>query len=339
VNAKQDINSVCPFCGSPSHRWMNANDDGFDCPICNLFFISEDLKSQIENLTIGNEKLNCISENIRSNPVQFPVITFWHNKNYDLPSLATDITVKNFEDFARVPIIHAEKTNSILLLLASKALNASPFSNVKLDLKDLYKIKILNFEEYWEWIKPLIEKELILPMTVDGRTFPKSIKPKEEEFGNVYFKINPSGWEEVYQGQKSINSNKVFIAMQFNWDDDLLKNKFVEAVKDACKMCGFEANIVNQNHTNQITDEIISNIKESHFVIADFTYQNKGAYYEAGLARGLGLPVIHTVMNKHEKDLHFDIVQINYIKWDSPENLKQQLLFRIKAVLGSAGTK
>jgi len=35
-------------------------------------------------------------------------------------------------------------------------------------------------------------------------------------------------------------------------------------------------------------------IRTARFVIADLTHDNNGAYFEAGFAEGLGLPVIYT---------------------------------------------
>ena len=146
------------------------------------------------------------------------------------------------------------------------------------------------------------------------------------------------------------DSKKVFIAMQFNWERgnqncDLVNNthnnNFLNAITRACEYCGFKAEIVSEHHTNNITDQIIKEIRESRFVIADFTFNNRGAYYEAGFARALGKHVIHTVCKGHDtsneqgpefKKLHFDIAQINYILWSDFDKLEKDLINRIKAL-------
>ncbi|MCL2153925.1 MAG: hypothetical protein FWH57_13425, partial [Oscillospiraceae bacterium] len=77
----------------------------------------------------------------------------------------------------------------------------------------------------------------------------------------------------------NIYSNKVFVAMGFN--DDLLK-AMENSIKPACNDCGFDAYLISdKEHNNGITDEIIVAIKTSKFIIADFTYNNCGAYFEA----------------------------------------------------------
>jgi hypothetical protein len=60
-------------------------------------------------------------------------------------------------------------------------------------------------------------------------------------------------------------------------------------------------------HINKIGDEIISQIRRSKFLIADFTGHRGGVYFEAGLAMGLGLPVFWTCRRDDLDKLHFDI--------------------------------
>jgi len=77
--------------------------------------------------------------------------------------------------------------------------------------------------------------------------------------------------------------------------DDEMKSVHKNAIKPACAECGFSAfNVAEREHNDDIIDKIISEIKTSHFIVADFTGNNAGVYYEAGYAKGLGLPVIKT---------------------------------------------
>lgn len=135
-------------------------------------------------------------------------------------------------------------------------------------------------------------------------------------------------------------SKKAFIAMRFSDD---LKAVRDESMKPACEACGFEAYTVDEEeHIGDITDKIISGIKTSRFVIADFTYNNPGVYYEAGYAKGLGIPVIKTCKkewfdsldkNDPANRLHFDVEHDNMILWENAEHLRQRLESRIRAVI------
>jgi hypothetical protein len=68
-------------------------------------------------------------------------------------------------------------------------------------------------------------------------------------------------------------------------------------------------------------------------MVADFTGQRGGVYFEAGMMKGLGRNVIW-MCKKQELDegkLHFDIRQYNFIAWESTEDARAQLLHRIRA--------
>lgn len=136
------------------------------------------------------------------------------------------------------------------------------------------------------------------------------------------------------------HSTKVFVAMGFKPD---LIDAHKKAIQPACEECGFDAKlIIETEHNDDITDRIIAEIKTSKFMITDFTYNNQGAYFEAGYAQGRGLPVIRTcrkdwfdgIDEKGEKNrLHFDINHYNFILWEDYDDLKEKLINRIKATI------
>jgi hypothetical protein len=143
------------------------------------------------------------------------------------------------------------------------------------------------------------------------------------------FVISPKGWAFLDSLNRINTASKiVFVAMRFN--QQLIDTVYEKAIKQAIIDCGYEPKIMlKHDHINKIDDEIVSLIKRSKFIVADFTEQNQGAYYEAGYARGLGLQVISTC-NKAEMDegkLHFDTRQYRTIPWEQGklEDFKKQL--------------
>lgn len=88
-----------------------------------------------------------------------------------------------------------------------------------------------------------------------------------------------------------------------------------------------------QEHNEKIDDRIIAEIRQSSLIVADFTGQRGGVYFEAGFAKGLGIPVIWTCHEDGVENLHFDTRQYNHIVWESPEDLKTKLINRISATL------
>lgn len=167
------------------------------------------------------------------------------------------------------------------------------------------------------------------------------IKNTSNVVGGKNYTITIKGLERAESLLTEQNfSKRAFIAMRFSDDLREVRDK---SIKPACEACGFEAYTVDEEeHVGDITDKIISGIKTSRFVIADFTYNNPGVYYEAGYAKGLGIPVIKTCKKewfeskdeKGEKNrLHFDVEHDNLILWENAEDLRQRLESRIQAVI------
>jgi len=92
--------------------------------------------------------------------------------------------------------------------------------------------------------------------------------------------------------------------------------------------------IDRKEHANKICDEIVAEIRRSPFLVADYTGQRGGVYYEAGFAAGLGIPVILTCRKDDLKNIHFDVRQYNCIHWETPSELARRLQVRIEAVIG-----
>ena len=94
--------------------------------------------------------------------------------------------------------------------------------------------------------------------------------------------------------------------------------------------------IDREEHNDRIDDRILSEIRRSGLLIADFTGHRAGVYFEAGFAKGLGLPVIWTVREEELKDTHFDTRQYNHVTWTSPTELREKLFNRVTASLERA---
>jgi len=86
-------------------------------------------------------------------------------------------------------------------------------------------------------------------------------------------------------------------------------------------------------HTNDIGDEMIAKIRRCRFMVADFTDQNPGVYFEAGFAQGLGRSVIWTCREDQKNDVHFDTEHRNHIFWKDADDLRERLRVRIAATI------
>jgi hypothetical protein len=143
--------------------------------------------------------------------------------------------------------------------------------------------------------------------------------------------VTPQGFMHATEANISESVNG-FIAM---WFDKSMDSARAEGLEPAIRKAGYTPVIVSGvEHINKIDDEIISQIRKSKFLVADFTGHRGGVYFEAGFAMGLGLPVFWTCQKDHLSGLHFDIRQYNCIDWTDTDDLAVRLRRRIEAVIG-----
>jgi nucleoside 2-deoxyribosyltransferase len=74
-----------------------------------------------------------------------------------------------------------------------------------------------------------------------------------------------------------------------------------------------------------IDDQLRVAIRTARFLVCDLTHGNRGAYWEAGFAEGLGKPVIYTCRRdvfqdrQHADHPHFDTNHMVTVTWDLAE--------------------
>jgi len=144
--------------------------------------------------------------------------------------------------------------------------------------------------------------------------------------------VTSQGWRELERAEQSgADSPNGFIAMWF----DPTQNLASEAIKSAIATAGYHPIRIDEvEHVNRIDDEILAKIRQSRFLVADFTGQRHGVYFEAGFMLGLGRTVIWTCNKSDFDKVHFDTRQYNTIVYENTDELKTRLQFRIEAILG-----
>ena len=131
----------------------------------------------------------------------------------------------------------------------------------------------------------------------------------------------------------AFNFAQGFVAMWFDGD---LRDAWINGFDPGIRAAGFRPfRIDNKDYVGGITGEIMAEIRRSRFVVADYTGQVNGVYFEAGFALGLGLTVIPTCRADEIPKLHFDIKHLNTLLWNTPAELAHGLNKRIRAVIGA----
>ncbi len=142
----------------------------------------------------------------------------------------------------------------------------------------------------------------------------------------LIFTLSP----KAYQMVENFKPNKnVFVAMKFGTETLALREKIKEG------LVGYNVRIMDEiEHNHLIVPEMLKEIKNSGFVIAELSNHNNGAYYEAGYALGLGKEVIH-ICQKDElsNGLHFDVAQVNTIVYENIDEIPEKLKRRIQATI------
>lgn len=239
-----------------------------------------------------------------------------------------------------------EKANKILLFLSKKYPIPGitfylKYHNVNSLLSDIengkFKKEINSKDEaflkqYGKHILPIIAMGRILNYHEFAFIWSSYLRNEKKFIHENNNNITPKGWAHIETlKQSNPNSKKVFVAM---WFDDEMKEICDKFIFPAIKKVGFyPVRIDNKEHNNDINDEIIGEIRSSRFVVADFTGNRGGVYYEAGFANGLNIEVIHMCKKDELENVHFDVNHRNIIDWKTGEELYQRLTNRIKATI------
>lgn len=282
------------------------------CPACGIYRMTFEAKEDAASI---------LSHTPRENRFLFS----GYLRNYsteDNPILIKSDMLSRIDDiiapYKRLTV--PEKINNLIKFIYG---NAKKYSElVTIPYNEIYRFYIQSQNDYWMLINYLAERGFIKDPGGDGA---KSV-----------FLLTVAGWE-MYESMKEININSkiAFVAMSF---DPKLKYILDDAICPACEECGFKGERVDsREHNEKICDRIIAKINESRFIIADFTQNKHGVYFEAGYAMGLGIPIIWTCSKDFldTEELHFDTRQYNHIIWTDEEDLKEQLISRIKATIRS----
>jgi hypothetical protein len=133
------------------------------------------------------------------------------------------------------------------------------------------------------------------------------------------YRLTFDGWERFEELHRVLADSKIaFMAMGYgNSHVDRAYTEFVRAVEQT----GFQLYRLDQKPKSGLIDlRMRVEIRSAKFLIADLTEENRGAYWEAGFAEGLGKKVYYTCeASKFEATkTHFDTEHLLTIKW-SPD--------------------
>jgi hypothetical protein len=273
------------------------------CPRCGEYLIVDTAKGLLKNNTrTDRQKAN---------------ISGWLNENrgYTIYSYSLD-TLQNL----KTPNF-GERADKILL-------NLEKITEYAGDCKPMDKSWIS-----WGWC--LNQRELSEFIDFLEKAVHRISSVNYDAKGTKAYKITANGWQYL-ENLKKINadSQQGFVAM---WFTDEMQKIYDSTISEGILDAGYRPHKVDlREHNEKIDDEIIAQIRRSRFVLADFTGQRGGVYFEAGFGKGLGLEVFWSCRKDEIDNLHFDIRQYNCIDWepDKLTDFRKRITNRIESVIG-----
>lgn len=340
---------TCYFSGESAEEKEFFQESLFkiESPACGTYWITETARSIIQNRIskdpgiIDQGLVNCGRRSLEVKRESRRNYSLWASRKFSAPTPPKDnLIVCYLEDFFAAPVDHSIKPFILLEEIGRGLSNTRAFMDFVITPESRVWARIVDRQELaiivnFLWSNGFLETDVPL------NEFPGL----ESNIHNWNFRVTVSGWDILRKGNISFHSNQVFIATAFDWpNEDAERIQTISSIQKACSSLGYEANTVSQDHTDNITDRILAEIRRSRFVVAELTYHNRGVYFEAGYAKGLGIPVYFVVKegftsqnpldDRNGKRIHFDIAQVMYRKWKSPEDLEAQLKDWIEATLG-----
>jgi hypothetical protein len=158
-----------------------------------------------------------------------------------------------------------------------------------------------------------------------------------ENGSKVEFRLSMDGWSRYQElTRRAVASRTAFMAMDFK--DLTVRNVLNECFKPAVARAGFSLRpLYEVQDAGLIDNQIRAAIRAARFVVADLSNDNRGAYFEAGFAEGIGLPVIYTCEGSKfdDKKTHFDTNHMHTIPWrlDDLQKAADLLTATVRATL------
>ena len=319
----------CPICSSPLIGKDEYESDIFiyNCYRCGKFKITEDaIKFQCHNL----------------NDEQIANISGWIKEHQDI--IIDNEKLKSLMTLKTSSV--SEKANSILLSLYHMFPIAGTHFNLEIskvgDILDIIKqgtypdnpndqiMRLIN--EIGPKILPIISSARIINKNEFYYIVETYLRKEKGFISETLNQFTPKGWAYLESlRQANPESKKAFVAMWFETEMEKIYDEFIAK---AIKAAGYKPiQIGRKEHNNDINDEIIGEIRSCKFIIADFTGNRGGVYYETGFAYGLNIPVIYTCKKDQLKNVHFDVNHRNIIVWENGEELYERLLNRINSTI------
>lgn len=319
-----DIFRSCPFCGKELQATLldNGTHIAADCDVCGNYIFkfnnsNTELNDKIASYLFYHKddiKRTCFFIGERS---------FYESKYKDEPRVKY-VSIDEIENW--YPKTFAEKVDKFLLYLDSCS---NYLGDIVLFSKEtIYSACFVKRNPSGAFVKitdAQLEQTKFFTKYLSSQNYCKYHDYRIEILAEGYKRI------DELQKEEQTKSTNAFIAMSYAPE----MSPAEDAIREAVIKSGYDPVILKDvEHNHQIVPEMLYQIRQAKFVVAELTNHNNGAYYEAGYALASGKEVIHLCKrSSFRDDAHFDVAQINTILWEDEKDLTEKLIKRIEATI------
>ena len=320
-----DNRSPCPICrtSNVTRAAAGTNTAEIHCPRCGRFQVQTLAETQLMN-----------------SPPAFPpqhLLSGLCRNTWDILGEKLLITVDLFKSWAELDkvakLVLPRDTDLVVkgdyLLKYLRRRSKSLAESVTLTPSELAVGFCANKNELLFCLRYLAEKNLI----EEESAAPRKGQPQG---GGLTYRLTPAGWAALDAASASKSRPIAVVTLSLDKDADTL---WTQGLSAGAQAAGYTAvRVDSKEHANKINDEIVVELRHADCVVADLTGQNPLAYFEAGLAIGLGKPVFWTCEEGEARDkkLFLETRQYLVTTWtrDKLDDFSRRLAQRIEATLG-----
>lgn len=174
------------------------------------------------------------------------------------------------------------------------------------------------------------------PSPDDEKPLPAGVRRSKEKAAFDFLTGLYHELAEVIGSEQALDPTLCLVIMSFS-ESPSLCDFYEKAVKPTVAALGYKCERMDEQHFNgSITRQLLRNIRQARFIVADMTEARPNCYYELGIAHTLGKEVIH-IANSAD-DVHFDVKNFNFIIYKRIDDLAVRLKERILNTVGPAST-
>lgn len=311
---------ICPICESSLESIKPSERDTYkiNCKRCGNYEITEDALTKFQRSDLADKTLS---------------VSYWIRKNQTNDS-KTRIDINTMRSILipfEQPKLQEQEDN---LLRFISSIIGKPDGYTSIPISHLISLVGAVDEGNVMYVADSLKKQGLI--THQGFQYTWYDGERHPIVDELKAQLTPVGWRRC---EDLKTSNKVFIAfMAMEYKNSRLDEFYRVTLKPTLTEIGFDLRRLDEEPKAGIIDNHLrAEIKKAKLLIADLSTDNRGAYWEAGYAEGLGKEVIYICEKGKLKDIHFDTNHCQTVPfdWNDLDSFQKQLKATIRATFPS----